>query len=108
MPARFWLWVFYIINNLIHYLFKITYPSFNIILMVFVIVATEPALVLFIVFALYALAGPVNTFRTVDKMTLDDVVGDHEEADADFKDNEDDVESPSADVNTDETEHKTS
>ena len=47
-------------------------------------VATEPALVLFFVFALYALAGPINTFRTVDKVTLDDVVGDHEE-DADFK-----------------------
>ncbi len=87
---------------------KVPFVALLIILMVFVIVATEPALVLFIVFALYALAGPVNTFRTVDKMTLDDVVGDHEEADADFKDNEDDVESPSADVNTDETEHKTS
>ena len=45
--------------------------------------ATEPALVLFLVFALYALAGPINTFRTVEKVTLDDVVGDHEE-DADF------------------------
>ncbi|AXR07137.1 CDP-diacylglycerol--serine O-phosphatidyltransferase [Salinimonas sediminis] len=87
---------------------KVPFVALLIILMVFVIVATEPALVLFIVFALYALAGPVNTFRTVDKMTLDDVVGDHEEADADFKDNEDDVESPSADVNADEKEHKTS
>ena len=29
------------------------------------------------------MAGPINTFRTVDKVTLDDVVGDHEE-DEDF------------------------
>ena len=39
--------------------------------------------VLFIVFSLYALAGPINTFRTVDKVTLNDVVGEQEE-DADF------------------------
>ncbi|WP_137166450.1 CDP-diacylglycerol--serine O-phosphatidyltransferase [Salinimonas lutimaris] len=63
---------------------KVPFFALLIILLVFVVVATEPALVLFIVFALYALAGPINTFRTVDKVTLDDVVGDHEEADADF------------------------
>ena len=34
-------------------------------------------------FSLYALAGPINTFRTVDKVTLNDVVGEQEE-DADF------------------------
>ena len=65
------------------------------VLLIFIVVATEPALVLFIVFALYALAGPINTFRTVDKVTLDDVVGDHEE-DADFKSaKRNDVEQPS-------------
>ncbi|MBD3587356.1 CDP-diacylglycerol--serine O-phosphatidyltransferase [Salinimonas sp. HHU 13199] len=69
---------------------KVPFVAILIILMVFVIVATEPALVLFIVFALYALAGPINTFRTVDKMTLDDVVGDHEEADADFNEDSED------------------
>ena len=69
---------------------KVPFVAILIILMVFVIVATEPALVLFIVFALYALAGPINTFRTVDKVTLDDVVGDHEEADADFDEGSDD------------------
>ena len=69
---------------------KVPFVAILIILMVFVIVATEPALVLFIVFALYALAGPINTFRTVDKVTLDDVVGDHEEADADFNEDSDD------------------
>lgn len=67
---------------------KVPFVAILIILMVFVIVATEPALVLFLVFALYALAGPINTFRTVEKVTLDDVVGDHEEADADFSEEE--------------------
>ena len=63
---------------------KVPFVALLLVLLIFVVVATEPALVLFIVFALYALAGPINTFRTVDKVTLDDVVGDHEE-DADFK-----------------------
>lgn len=62
---------------------KVPFVGLLLVLLIFVIVATEPALVLFLVFALYALAGPINTFRTVDKVTLDDVVGDHEE-DADF------------------------
>ncbi|NMH58891.1 CDP-diacylglycerol--serine O-phosphatidyltransferase [Alteromonas ponticola] len=66
---------------------KVPFVAILIVMFVFVIVATEPALVLFIVFALYALAGPINTFRTVDKVTLEDVVGDHEE-DADFKESD--------------------
>ncbi|GGW85616.1 CDP-diacylglycerol--serine O-phosphatidyltransferase [Alteromonas halophila] len=63
---------------------KVPFVGLLVVLMAFIVVATEPALVLFIVFALYALAGPINTFRTVDKVTLNDVVGDHEE-DADFE-----------------------
>ncbi|MCU7555786.1 CDP-diacylglycerol--serine O-phosphatidyltransferase [Alteromonas sp. ASW11-19] len=79
---------------------KVPFVALLLILLVFVVVATEPALVLFIVFALYALAGPINTFRTVDKMTLDDVVGDHEE-DADFIDNKAEPTKP-ADAETEE------
>jgi CDP-diacylglycerol--serine O-phosphatidyltransferase len=52
-------------------------------MLIFIVVATAPSLVLFIVFLLYAAAGPVNTFRTVDKVTLEDVIGETEE-DADF------------------------
>lgn len=63
---------------------KVPFVALLIIMLIFVVVATEPALVLFLVFALYALAGPINTFRTVDKVTLQDVVGDHEDKDADF------------------------
>lgn len=62
---------------------KVPFVGLLIVLLIFVVVATEPALVLFIVFSLYALAGPINTFRTVDKVTLNDVVGEQEE-DADF------------------------
>jgi CDP-diacylglycerol--serine O-phosphatidyltransferase len=63
---------------------KVPFVALLIIMLIFVVVATEPALVLFLVFSLYALAGPINTFRSVDKVTLDDLVGDHEENDADF------------------------
>lgn len=58
---------------------KVPFVALLLILLIFVVVATEPALVLFIVFSLYALAGPVNTFRTVQKVTLEDVVGDEED-----------------------------
>ncbi|MFT6269747.1 MAG: CDP-diacylglycerol--serine O-phosphatidyltransferase [Alphaproteobacteria bacterium] len=62
---------------------KVPFVALLIIMMVFTIVATAPSLVLFIVFILYTIAGPINTFRTVDKVTLEDVVGEAEE-DADF------------------------
>ncbi len=85
---------------------KVPFVALLLIMLIFVVVATEPALVLFIVFALYALAGPINTFRTVDKVTLEDVVGDTEEHDEDFdtlknrennENNENDVNDESAD-----------
>lgn len=66
---------------------KVPFVGILLVCLVFVVVATEPSLVLFLVFALYATSGPVNTFRTVEKVTLEHVVGDAEEDDADFKDN---------------------
>lgn len=63
---------------------KVPFVALLLIMLVFVVVATEPALVLFLVFALYALAGPINTFRSVPKVRLEDVVGDPSEEDADF------------------------
>jgi CDP-diacylglycerol--serine O-phosphatidyltransferase len=65
---------------------KVPFVALLLILLVFIVVATEPALVLFIVFALYALAGPINTFRSVDKVRLEDVVGDAKDTDAEFDD----------------------
>ncbi|MFA3789654.1 CDP-diacylglycerol--serine O-phosphatidyltransferase [Aliiglaciecola sp. SL4] len=63
---------------------KVPFVGLLIVMLVFIIVATAPSLVLFLVFALYALAGPINTFRSVDKVRLEDVVGDQEESDCDF------------------------
>ena len=63
---------------------KVPFVALLLILLIFIVVATEPALVLFVVFALYALAGPINTFRSVDKVKLEHVVGDADENDADF------------------------
>ena len=65
---------------------KVPFVGLLIVMLVFVVVATEPALVLFVVFALYALAGPINTFRSVERVRLEDVVGDPDEHDADFID----------------------
>ena len=64
---------------------KVPFVALLLIMLIFVVVATEPALVLFIVFALYALAGPINTFRMVDKVRLEHVVGDADEQDEDLK-----------------------
>lgn len=69
---------------------KVPFVAILVVLLIFVVVSTAPSLVLFIVFVLYALAGPINTFRTVDKITLEDVVGEaDEDADFDKKDSHD-------------------
>ena len=57
-----------------------------VIVLAFVIVATQPSLVLFGIFFLYALSGPVLTIRSVNKLKLEHVVGDNEQDDAEFKD----------------------
>lgn len=84
---------------------KVPFVALLLILLVFIVVATEPALVLFIVFALYAMAGPINTFRTVDKVTLNDVVGDQLE-DAEFPNSETNANSTNEDK-TDNVERAT-
>nr|WP_297349666.1 CDP-diacylglycerol--serine O-phosphatidyltransferase [uncultured Glaciecola sp.] len=67
---------------------KVPFVAILVVMLVFIVVATAPSLVLFIAFLLYAVAGPVNTFRTVDKVTLEDVIGESE-VDADFEDTTD-------------------
>jgi CDP-diacylglycerol---serine O-phosphatidyltransferase len=68
---------------------KVPFVALLLVMLVFIVVATEPALVLFLVFVLYALAGPINTFRSVDKVRLEHVVGDAEEEDAEFSKKDD-------------------
>jgi CDP-diacylglycerol--serine O-phosphatidyltransferase len=63
---------------------KVPFFVILVVMLAFIVVATAPSLVLFIVFFLYTVAGPVNTFRSVDKVTLEDVIGETEE-DVDFE-----------------------
>ncbi|MGQ4276870.1 CDP-diacylglycerol--serine O-phosphatidyltransferase [Pseudidiomarina sp. E22-M8] len=46
------------------------------VVLAFVVVATEPSLVLFSIFFLYALSGPILTIRSVSRLELKHVVGD--------------------------------
>ncbi|KFZ30196.1 CDP-diacylglycerol--serine O-phosphatidyltransferase [Pseudidiomarina salinarum] len=64
--------------------------SFVVILLVvlaFVIVATEPSLVLFSLFFLYTLSGPITTYRSVKKLKLEHVIGDTDEGELDDETN---------------------
>lgn len=67
---------------------KVPFVALLLVTLIFIVVATEPSLVLFIVFALYTCAGPINTFRSVESITLEHVVGDPDENDADFSEGE--------------------
>lgn len=62
---------------------KVSFLVILLVVLVFVVVATEPSLVLFSIFFLYALSGPVFTIRSVSKLKLEHVVGDTDD-DADF------------------------
>ncbi|CAG9000198.1 MAG: hypothetical protein CENE_02188 [Candidatus Celerinatantimonas neptuna] len=53
--------------------------------LILVVIASRPALVLFVAFSLYAISGPIYTIRAVRKLKLEHVVGD-DEADSDFDD----------------------
>lgn len=50
-----------------------------IIVLIFVVVATAPAVVLFVMFTIYAISGPVMTIKNVSKLKLEDVIGDPQE-----------------------------
>ncbi len=49
------------------------------VVLLFVVVSLSPPLVLLIGFASYALSGPIITYRTTRKMTMEHVVGDADE-----------------------------
>ncbi|RZQ55422.1 CDP-diacylglycerol--serine O-phosphatidyltransferase [Pseudidiomarina tainanensis] len=55
---------------------RVPFIAILLIVLAFVVVATEPSLVLFSIFLLYAISGPITTFRTVKKIKLEHVVGD--------------------------------
>lgn len=62
---------------------RVSFLAILVIVLVFVIVATNPALVLFAIFTLYAISGPVITVRGVNKLKMEHVVGDSKDADFD-------------------------
>ena len=55
---------------------RVSFIAILAIVLAFVVVATEPSLVLFTIFFLYAISGPITTFRTVKNIKLEHVVGD--------------------------------
>lgn len=55
---------------------KVPFVVILLMVLVLVVVASSPAEVLFAIFLLYALSGPVTTFYKVKKLRLEDVVGD--------------------------------
>lgn len=63
---------------------KVPFVVVLVMVLVFSLVAAEPAKVLLTVFGIYALSGPIVTIKTVKKLKLKHVVGDD---DADFNDN---------------------
>lgn len=63
---------------------RVSFVVILVIVLAFVIVATQPSLVLFAIFFLYALSGPVLTIKNVKRLKLEHVVGDSDGDDADF------------------------
>lgn len=60
---------------------KVPFVVILLVVLIFVVVATYPALVLFGIFFIYALSGPVVTIRSVKKLKLEHVVGDDNDKD---------------------------
>src|SRR5690554_4305182 len=60
---------------------RVSFIAILAIVLAFVVVATEPSLVLFSIFFLYAISGPITTFRTVKNIKLEHVVGDTDDED---------------------------
>lgn len=67
---------------------KVSFLAILIVVGVLVVVSLQPALVLFTVFTLYAISGPVITIRSVKELKMEHVVGDN--SDADFEKSDDD------------------
>ncbi|AWB67310.1 CDP-diacylglycerol--serine O-phosphatidyltransferase [Saccharobesus litoralis] len=60
---------------------KVPFIVILVMVLAFIVVATEPALVLFIIFSLYALSGPILTYRSEKSINLHHLVGEAHEND---------------------------
>lgn len=58
------------------------------VVLIFVVVATAPAIVLFVLFTVYAISGPVMTIKGVNKLKLEHILGDPQEESAPQKEKE--------------------
>lgn len=77
---------------------RVSFMSVLAIVLVFIVVVAFTAETLFAVFLIYAISGPVNTFRSVREIKLEHVLGDADE-DADFA-SVDDIEHPEEQAET--------
>jgi CDP-diacylglycerol--serine O-phosphatidyltransferase len=66
---------------------KVNFFVVLLIVLAFVIIASSPENVLLIVFGFYACSGPFTTIRSVNKLKLEDVVGDDKDEDFNTVDN---------------------
>lgn len=57
---------------------KVPFVVVLLMVLILVVIALRPPLVLFVVFSLYAISGPIYTIRTVRKLKFEHVVGDDE------------------------------
>ncbi|MFD2097250.1 CDP-diacylglycerol--serine O-phosphatidyltransferase [Corallincola platygyrae] len=71
---------------------KVSFVAILVVVLIFVVVATNPALVLFAIFLLYAISGPVVTLRSVRELKMEHVVGDGNDADFESSDQSDEKE----------------
>ncbi|MCM2680619.1 CDP-diacylglycerol--serine O-phosphatidyltransferase [Echinimonas agarilytica] len=62
---------------------RVSFLAILVIVLVYVVIATNPSLVLFVIFAGYAISGPFVTIRGVRKLKMEHVVGDSDDADFD-------------------------
>ncbi|EKE80529.1 CDP-diacylglycerol--serine O-phosphatidyltransferase [Idiomarina xiamenensis] len=86
---------------------KVSFLVILAIVLAFVVVATEPSLVLFSIFFLYALSGPILTIKSVNKLELKHVLGDTDDDDADFAPARADQQQDSSKSEHETTQHQT-
>ena len=60
---------------------RVSFLTILLVLLVFVVIASRPAEMLFGIFFIYACSGPITTIRSVRKLKLEHVVGDSDDAD---------------------------
>ena len=60
---------------------RVSFLTILMVLLVFVVIASRPAEMLFGIFFIYACSGPITTIRSVRKLKLEHVVGDSDDAD---------------------------